>query len=130
MRACFNLTEMQRRLPVPSRQDGFHRQIGCLLKNLLQLPLHMLRNAFHDKPSMTSEQPPILRWLTILTENRPILLLTFLGPDHQTRKLICTLPWESKKTGLDAVFEMAYSRRLIDERRPPGECPATVEEET
>ena len=92
---------MEGRLPVPSRQDRFDRQIGRLLKNLLQLPLHVLRNALHGNPSMTSEQTPILRRLAILTDNRRILLLTFLGPVQQRRKLICTRPTPQGQSAID-----------------------------
>jgi hypothetical protein len=49
--AFFDLAEMQGRLPIPSCQNRLDRQIGRFLKNLLQLPLYLLRNAIHGKPS-------------------------------------------------------------------------------
>jgi hypothetical protein len=49
--AFLDLAEMEGRLPVPSCQNGLHRQIRRLLKNLLQLLLYLLRNAIHGNPS-------------------------------------------------------------------------------
>ncbi len=55
-RACFNLAEIEGRLPVPPCRDGFDRKIGGNLKRLFQLRLDVLRSTLHGKSSISSER--------------------------------------------------------------------------
>jgi hypothetical protein len=46
-----NLTEMQRRLAIPTGQHELEKIVLGFQKNLFQLLLNLLRNAFHGKSS-------------------------------------------------------------------------------
>jgi hypothetical protein len=52
MGSRLDLTEMERGLPVPTRQNGIEDCILHLKKNPLQFLLQMFRNAVHGKSSM------------------------------------------------------------------------------
>jgi hypothetical protein len=51
MAGRLDLAEMQRRLPIPTGQHELENVVLCPEKNLFQLLLNLLRNAFHGKSS-------------------------------------------------------------------------------
>jgi hypothetical protein len=90
MAGRLDLTEMKRGLPIPSRQHGLEDIILRFKKNLFQLLLDLLRNAFHGKVLHVTKCLPILRRPAMLTEIHGIVLLTFFPSQEATRKLLCT----------------------------------------
>jgi hypothetical protein len=83
MGSGFDLAEVKWRFAIPSRQNHVHEHVGRFLENLLQLLRYLFRNAFHGNLSIIRTGPPAHDNRPILTENRQILLLTFLQPFMQ-----------------------------------------------
>ena len=116
MAGRLDLTEMKRGLQITSRQHGLEDIILRFKKNLFQLLLDLLRNAFHGKVLHVTKCLPILRRPAMLTEIHGIVLLTFFPSQEATRKLLCTHA-RTLVAAVKMILPIYFARGIIPDAR-------------